>query len=132
MIILDTHALVWLDQGSDQLGRRARLSIEAAFRQEEIAVATISFWEVGMWLTQNRLVFSGELQAWRVSLLGSGFTEIAADGNVALTAAQLKDFEGDMADRLIAATALSEKARLVTADRRLLDRRGLRTINARI
>ena len=43
MILLDTHALIWLDQGAEQLGRRARAAIEAAHRQEEVAIATISF-----------------------------------------------------------------------------------------
>ena len=86
MILLDTHALIWLDQGSEQLGRRARTVIEAAFRAEDIAIATISFWEIGMWLDQQRLAFEGELQAWRVSLLNSGFSEITADGRVALAA----------------------------------------------
>jgi PIN domain nuclease of toxin-antitoxin system len=130
VILLDTHALIWLDQGSEQLGRRARSVIEAAFRAEDVAIATISFWEVGMWLDQQRLEFEGELQDWRVSLLNSGFTEVAADGRVALAAAALQDFEGDTADRLITATAIAEKARLVTADYYLLSRRGLRTVNA--
>ena len=130
MILLDTHALIWLDQGAEQLGRRARAAIEAAYRQEEVAIATISFWEVGRWLDQERLLFEGELQSWRVSLLNNGFSEIAADGAVALTAAGLKNFDGDTVDRLIAATAMTEKARLVTADTHLLSRRGLRTINA--
>ena len=85
---------------------------------------------MGRWLDQERLLFEGELQSWRVSLLNNGFNEIAADGSVALTAAGLKNFSGDTVDRLIAATAMTEKARLVTADTHLLSRRGLRTINA--
>lgn len=132
MILLDTHALIWLDQGAEQLGSRARAAIESAYRQEQVAIATISFWEVGRWLEQDRLLFDGELKSWRVSLLNNGFTEIAVDGQVALTAAGLRNFDGDTVDRLIAATAMNEKARLVTADGYLLSRRGLRTINARL
>ena len=129
MILLDTHILVWLDQGSDLLGRRARKTIEDAYHQEEVAIATVSFWEIGMLIEQKRLEFEGKLTEWRVSLLNSGFIELPADGSVALTAAGLKDFPGDPADRMISATAIAEQARLVTADDRLLGHRGVRTIN---
>lgn len=129
MILLDTHVLVWLDQGSDYLGRRARRTIEQAFVREEIAIATVSFWEIGRLIAEERLLFDGDLNEWRVSLLNSGFTELPIDGLVALTAAELPDFEGDPADRMITATAIAEEARLVTADARLLSQKGLRTIN---
>lgn len=129
MLLLDTHILVWLDQGSDLLGNRARRAIESAYLQEEIGVATVSFWEIGMLIEQDRLEFSGVLPEWRVALLNSGFIEVPADGAIALTAAGLKNFPGDPVDRLIAATTLAEEARLVTADDRLLDHRSIRTIN---
>lgn len=103
--------------------------IEQAYMQEEVAIAAVSFWEIGMMVEQDRLTFEGELREWRVSLLNSGFLEIPPDGNIALAAAGLKDFQGDPADRLIAATTLAEEARLVTADDRLLDHRSVRTIN---
>ena len=82
-----------------------------------------------MLIEQQRLQFDGNLHEWRVSLLNSGFREIAPDGSIALSATGLKDFQGDPADRLIAATALAEEARLVTADDRLLGHRGMRTVN---
>ncbi len=129
MILLDTHVLVWLDQGSDLLGRRALRTIEQAFAREEIGIATVSFWEIGRLVAQDRLTFEGDLSEWRVSLLNSGFTELSVDGVVALTAAELQDFEGDPVDRMISATAIAEEARLVTADQRLLSQRGLKTIN---
>lgn len=129
MLLLDTHILVWLDQGSDLLGARARRTIETAFLREEIGVATISFWEIGMLIERGRLEFRGVLPEWRVSLLNSGFIEIPPDGAIALTAAGLKNFTGDPVDRLIAATTLAKEARLVTGDNRLLGHRGIRTIN---
>ncbi len=129
MIVLDTHILVWLDQGSEYLGRRARKIIEQAHRREEVAIATISFWEIGMLIEQQRLAFDGKLSEWRVSLLNSGFIELPASGAVALAASSLKNFVGDPVDRMIAATTIAEQARLVTADDRLLGHRGLRTIN---
>lgn len=129
MLLLDTHILIWLDQGSDLLGSRARRQIEDAYRREEVAIATISFWEVGMLLAHERLVFDGDLAEWRVTLLNSGFQELAADGVVSLEAAGLNNFTGDPVDRIIAATAIRNDARLMTADDRLLGRRGLRTLS---
>lgn len=132
MILLDTHVLVWLDQGADFLGRRARGLIERSLRDEQLGVAAISFWEVAMLIHKNRLAFSGDLGEWRVNLLGSGFLEFPVSGEIAIQARELKDFDGDPADRLVAATAISLDARLITADERLLDFRRVKTVNARI
>ncbi len=132
MILLDTHVLVWLDQGSDLLGARARGRIEKALHDEELGVASISFLEVATLISAERLSFTGNLNEWRVSLLNSGFSEYPINGDVVIQAGQLKDFPGDPADRLITATAISADARLVTADQRLLDFPRLRTINARL
>ncbi len=129
MILLDTHVLVWLDQGSDLLGKKARRVIEQSHQKEEVGIASVSFWEIGMLIEKGRLAFEGSLAEWRVSLLKSGFVELTADGNVALEAASLKDFPGDPVDRMISAIALNQEARLVTADDRLLGHRGLKTIN---
>ena len=129
MLLLDTHILVWLDQGSDLLGRRARRVIEEAFLREELGVATISFWEIGMLVAQKRIEFKGQLSEWRVPLLNSGILEFPPDGTITLAAAGFRDFPGDPVDRLIAATTLAEEARLVTADDRLVGHRGIKTIN---
>ena len=132
MILLDTHILVWLDQGSELLGKRARRMIEQSHQQEEVAIASVSFWEIGMLIEKGRLAFEGSLTEWRVSLLNSGFVELPADGKVALAAASLKGFSGDPVDGLIFATALNQEAKLVTADDRLLGHRGLKTVNGLI
>ena len=130
MILLDTHVLVWLDQGDGQLGNRARKTIEDAYRLEELAIATISFWEIGRLVQQGRLAFEGDLSDWRVTLINSGFQEFPADGVTSLTAAGLENFQGDAADRLIGAAAMEHEARLVTADSRFLGDRRFKTIHA--
>ena len=129
MLMLDTHILIWLDQGLDFLGTKARRTIEAAHLRDEVVLSTLSFWEVGMLIEQRRLAFAGELSEWRVNLLNSGFFEMPADGAVSIIAAGLKNFPGDPADRIIVATALVEDATLVTADENLLGYRRIRTIN---
>ncbi len=129
MILLDSHILVWLDQGSSLLGKKARRVIENSFQQDDVAIASVTFWEISEFIQMDRLVFDGSLAEWRVSMLNSGLVELSVDGKIALVASGLKEFSGDAVDRLISATALSYGAKLVTSDDHLLGYRKLKTIN---
>ena len=129
MILLDSHILVWWDQGSSLLGKKARRVIENSFQQDDVAIASVTFWEISEFIQMDRLVFDGSLAEWRVSMLNSGLVELSVDGKIALVASGLKEFSGDAVDRLISATALSYGAKLVTSDDHLLGYRKLKTIN---
>ena len=48
MLLLDTHALVWMDADDAALGPQARQAIRQAWSVGEVAVSAISFWEVAM------------------------------------------------------------------------------------
>ena len=120
MILLDTHVLVWQEQGDRRLGRRTRQLLERALEEGEAAVSAISFWEIGMRIQKGDLDFLLNLDAWRRGLIGQGVVEIPVDGGIAVRAGLLPQMHGDPADRLIVATAL-ENHQLVTADRRILD-----------
>ena len=120
MLILDTHVLIWLDEGNPRLGTKAVQTIDRALAEEKLAVATVSFWEVGMLIKKERLEIKMEMDAWRMDLLKNGLKEIPLDGATALFAARLENFHGDPADRMIIATALRNSATLATADKRIL------------
>ena len=120
MMLLDTHVLVWLDEGSQRLGNQSLSSIDAALKDGELGVSVISFWEVAMLVNKGRLKIQMDLQLWRRSLLESGLQEIPLTGEVAIYAALLDDFHGDAADRMIVATAQYLNAELVTADEKIL------------
>lgn len=131
MMLLDTHVLVWLDAGSDKLGKQARHAIEAAFESDELAVCAISFWELAMLQQRGRIALP-PLRAWREELLSMGLREIAVDGQIGLAAAELPDFHPDPADRLIVATAIQRNAVLASADARILEwRASLERVDAR-
>jgi PIN domain nuclease of toxin-antitoxin system len=133
VILLDTHVLIWLDEGSGRLGRIGRQSIDEAYQLDEVAVSAISFWEVAMLVAKGRLRVEADLAAWRDELIGMGLREIPVTGAVGIAAAQLAGFHGDPADRLIAATTLSHAATLMTADDKLLGWQGpVQTQDARL
>ena len=120
MILLDTHVVLWLRTGDERLGPLARREIDRAWQSGELAVSSISFWEVAMLKSKGRISFQESLEQWRRVQLEQGMVEIPVDGKTGLRAAGLTDFHPDAADRLIVATAL-EGHRLVTADKRILD-----------
>ena len=131
MILLDTHVLLWSRSGDARLGDRARAEIERGWRQGELAVSAISFWEVAMLQDKGRYTLRRDVDAWRRTLLDEGLLEIPVNGAIAAVAGALPDMRGDPADRMIAATALDGHL-LVTADRRLLDWPGdVDTLDAR-
>ena len=120
MILLDTHALVWMDTDNPTLGAGARHMIQEAWEEQDLYVSPISFWECAMLLGKGRLTLRLPPLAWRASLLASGLEEGPLDGQCAVLAAQLDLPHKDPADRFIAATAIAHDATLVTADESLL------------
>lgn len=120
MILLDTHVLIWLASGSESLGTGARRLIDDAWSEESVAVSAISFWETAMLVEKGRIALHTPVDPWRRSLIDSGLTELPLDGQIALSAAALTELR-DPADRFIVATAIQRDARLLTADRRILD-----------
>lgn len=120
MLLLDTHVLVWLVEGSERLGRRAARMADAALVDEELAVASISFWEIAMLAARGRIELDVPLLQWRLHVLGLGVQEVPLSGDVAMEAAVLQNFHQDPADRIIVATSISSGAVLATADDRIL------------
>ena len=120
MLLLDTHVLVWLDEGNSQLGTNALLAINKALITGQLGVTAISFWEIAMLVEKQRLTFQIELDVWRAELLRTGLQEIPLLGSTAIRAGQLESFRGDPADRMIVATAIENSATLITADEKIL------------
>ena len=120
MILLDTHALIWLSEGSKLLGDNALTLIDAALKKNELFVSPISFWEVAMLVDKKRLSIDIGVQVWRSNLMSAGLQELPLTGCIAIQSAQLSGFHGDPADRMIVATAINSGATLCTADQKIL------------
>ncbi|MDF3075578.1 MAG: PilT protein domain protein [Alphaproteobacteria bacterium] len=122
--LLDTHALIWLMEGSERLGKRAAAAIDRARQAGEAAVSAITFWEVAVLEQRRRVGIDRTLAAWRRAVLDAGILEIPIGGEIALQAGALGDALRDPGDRFIVATALREDRVLVTADQAILDWQG--------
>ena len=132
LILLDTHVLVWLDQGIDKLGPESRRRADEAHQSEKLAVSAISFWEIAMLVGKSRIDIEQPLSVWRRSLLDLGMRELPLDGEIGIAATALESLHDDPADRMIVASALRFGAVLMTADRAILDWPGrLTRIDAR-
>ena len=124
MILLDTHVLLWLDFGLNELGTESLELINRATAAGELAVSAISFWEAAMLASKGRLELPEPAMTWRSTLLAAGLVEIPVTGAIGVAATELADFHPDPADRMICATAQQYDATLVTADTGILGWKG--------
>jgi PIN domain nuclease of toxin-antitoxin system len=120
-VILDTHALLWIDRNDPTLGREARQRIEVEWRAGQVAVSAITFWEVAMLAERGRIALPMPVALWREDWIKAGLVEIPVDGRIALLSTQLENLHRDPADRFIMATAIDRNTALMTADRLILD-----------
>lgn len=120
MILLDTHAAVWLATDDPKLGDQSRRQAEEASRNGGLMVSAISFWEIALLTAKNRLQTGTAPMELRTLLLESGVQERPLAGDIAIFSAAFDGLHADPADRFIAATAIVHDATLVTADENLL------------
>lgn len=118
-LLLDTHTLLWWQAGSERLSARARRLIDGAPR---LFLSAISVWELAMLVDQGTVALDRPTQIWVHDLLTDGIVTLAElTPAIAVAAAQLDEFTGDHADRIIYATAVQNQLTLVTKDERLAD-----------
>lgn len=123
MLLLDTHALVWLALDSPRLGKLAR---RRAARGAH--VSAITFWELEMLAEAGRLRLGMSVSEARDVVLRTNVSEVPVDGVIAMTAARL-GMHGDPGDRFIVATALIHGATLMTSDEKIRSMKSIRTVD---
>ena len=123
MLLLDTHALVWLVLDSPRLGKLAR---RRAARGAH--VSAISFWELEMLAGAGRVRLGMSVSEARDVVLRTNVSEVPIDGVIAMTAARL-GMHGDPGDRFIVATALTHGATLMTADAKIRTMKSIHTVD---
>ncbi len=123
LVLLDTHAWVWLMNGSPRLGRKARKAIEKSAEEQAVLVSAISPWEVAMLVGKQRLVLDRDVGEWvAAGLSPPGIRLESLTPEIAVASTRMPgQMHGDPADRIIAATTRHCHAALVTDDAALLE-----------
>lgn len=118
MIVLDTHAWIWWAVSSPRLSAKAAAAVRSSGR---ILVSAISCWEVAMLAAKGRIVFDRDVELWLNQALGLPRVELVPlTPRIAVTSARLDEgFQGDPADRILAATALEYGCPIVSKDERI-------------
>jgi PIN domain nuclease of toxin-antitoxin system len=123
LVLLDTHAWIWLINGDEKLRLSPALPlIEKATQFSNILISAISVWEVSMLEAKGRISFSMECLDWmKQALAAPGISLVPITPEIAVLSSRLPgEFHGDPADRIIVATALELSANLVTKDTKIL------------
>ena len=121
-LLLDTHAWVWLMEGSSELDATLISRIETSAQSRQLFVSAISVWEIATLASKGRLRFPIPVQDWvEAALDRPSLRLIPLHPAISIESAVLPNFHGDPADRILVATARLEKLRLVTRDRRILE-----------
>jgi PIN domain nuclease of toxin-antitoxin system len=130
MIILDTCALIFDALFPERLTENAINTIEKSEQQSKLFCCDISLWEVAMLIQKKRLNPEIETQFFLETILKSRRIQLLSiNPEIAAISCSENMFKHkDPADRLIAATTIHHRAKLVTSDTKLVDISGLEII----
>lgn len=129
MIVLDTNALIWWFSDPKQLSKKASEAIADSV-QGELLVSSISIWEITLLIKKQRLQIDRDAGLF-IEQIGSlsKLTYVPVDNAIAAKSVWLNgDLHQDPADRIIVATTLIHRAKLITSDQSLISYPGVQTI----
>ena len=130
-LLLDTHVLIWTQQDSPRLGKRARRALLNP--KNGLWISSVTALELSRLVWGNRLELGRSVTEWLKRAIGSlGLKTVPVDNRIAIEAYHLPDpIHSDPADRLLLSTARLHSFQVVTADERLLSYAYARTTDAR-
>jgi PIN domain nuclease of toxin-antitoxin system len=119
MVLLDTFAVIWLAESDrpTMLSQNAISAIAAARRQDGVAISVVTLYELSWLMKSNRIPVSTTNDAF-LDEVESLFAVVPASPAIARLAMEFPaSYPKDPMDRIIGATALDRRVRLVTSDR---------------
>ncbi len=126
-LLLDTHIWLWSMLEPKHLSRRVVKALEDT--KNELWLSPISVWELLILIEKKRVVLSKDVPDWIADAMNKvPLQEAPITHEVALETQYVDLTHRDPADRFLAATANVFNLTLVTADRRLIDAKGLSII----
>jgi PIN domain nuclease of toxin-antitoxin system len=113
VIVIDTHVMVWWTMDTPrQLSTAARRSLIEA---DVVAFSAVSLWEVGVLARRGRIDL--KIHDWLPKVTGVySLVVLPVTLDIAIRAAEFHELLRDPIDCLIAATALTHNAALITKD----------------
>ena len=112
-LLLDTQVILWWQRDDRRLRRAAREAIATA---DVVWVSAVSAWEVAIKTTLGKLRLG---EPFQVLLTADDFTELPMTLAHAGWLETLPRHHNDPFDRMLIAQALSQRATIVSSDRRL-------------
>jgi len=100
-------------------GRLSRAATRALTNADELAVASITWFELAWLAGRDRITLAIPIRSWLEGLAAQVRTAGTTPAVAATAVALSSSFPGDPADRLIYATAIEHGWQLVTKDQRL-------------
>ena len=117
-VLLDTHVVQWWSAEPGRLSRAATRAIEHA---DELAIASVTWFELAWLAHHERITVSIPIRSW-LEQLSAGLRTVGTTPAIAAAAVALPaTFPGDPADRIIYATAVEHGWSLITKDQKLRD-----------
>lgn len=130
MLILDTCTLVFDSLDPTRLSKKAAAAIAQADEAVALACCDISLWEIAMLVSKGRLDPGTDAQKFiQLVLAARNIRVLPITPEIAARSAQ-PDFcpHGDPADRIIAASTILHRSKLVTSDQKLATVVGLHVV----
>jgi PIN domain nuclease of toxin-antitoxin system len=116
LIVVDTHAVVWLTVDQARLSEAALEVITQGRLEGSLAIADVTRREIAVQVTRGRITVGSPLDVY-LRFIASMYKVLPISWQVAERSVQFgAAFPRDPADRLIGATALVHGAVLVTKD----------------
>jgi PIN domain nuclease of toxin-antitoxin system len=110
-LLLDTHAFLWWDTSSPELGQEAAAAIADA--NNRVFVSAASTWEIAIKRKLGRLDYTGSPSQ---AIDANGFTALPITTRQAELAETLAPIHQDPFDRILIAQSLDRQLVFVTAD----------------
>jgi PIN domain nuclease of toxin-antitoxin system len=115
-LLLDTHILIWLIDGSEKLNKTARYAIEDESNSLYLSIA--SLWEITIKTSLGKLELGIPLEQITTNfILPSGFKILPIHLSHLLVLKDLPFHHRDPFDRMLISQAISESLTLVSEDR---------------
>ncbi|MGC9452242.1 MAG: type II toxin-antitoxin system VapC family toxin [Oceanipulchritudo sp.] len=118
MVLLDTHAFVWLVSDQTKLSKAARKVLAGALQSAAISIVTA--WEIGLLCKRGRLQLPlSPADYISRALHQHNIQELPLDRELIFRAVALPDLHNDPFDRILVATAQVFRMPLISKDRML-------------